>query len=286
MFHHHTRSWKYRNIRDHHSLGNRAVRSRLVLHCGGINIQATVAVPNKDGNLADPVLQILQYIMEVADVMKRYGDEVTGTVALHGTSFSISQGDFVSIVGPSGSGKSTLLNIIGALDRPTAGKVFIADNDLSQMSNDDLAKVRNEELGFVFQSFNLIPRMTAAENIALPLLIQGMGPGERRQRAFELLEEFGLESKSENKPGELSGGEQQRVAVARALANNPSIILADEPTGNLDTKNSELMLEIFQRLNSESEKTLIIITHNPELARKAKKMISIRDGRIEEIKEN
>jgi len=224
--------------------------------------------------------------MEAANVMKRYGDEVTGTIALHGTSFSIAQGDFVSIVGPSGSGKSTLLNIIGALDRPTSGTVLISGQDLSRMNNNDLARVRNEEIGFVFQSFNLIPRMSAAENIALPLLIQGMGPGERRKRALQLLEEFGMESKSENKPGQLSGGEQQRVAVARALANNPSIILADEPTGNLDTKNSELMLEIFQKLNSTSEKTLVIITHNPDLAKKAQKMISIKDGRIEEITQN
>ena len=225
-------------------------------------------------------------VLEVVNVMKRYGNEVSGTVALHGTSFSISSGEFVAIVGPSGSGKSTLLNIIGALDRPTSGKVFISGHDLSLINNSELARIRNEKIGFVFQSFNLIPRMTAVENIGLPLLIHGLNKRERRKRAVRLLEEFGLESKAENKPGELSGGEQQRVAVARALANNPSIVLADEPTGNLDTKNSELMMEIFMRLNSEAEKTLVIITHNPELASRAKKMVSIRDGRIDEITEN
>jgi putative ABC transport system ATP-binding protein len=228
----------------------------------------------------------LETVLEVSNVMKRYGSEVSGTIALHGTSFSISRGEFVAIVGPSGSGKSTLLNIIGALDRPTSGRVFISGEDLSAMDNSELAKIRNEKIGFVFQSFNLIPRMTAAENVALPLLIHGAAKKDRRLRAIQLLEEFGLENKTEHKPGELSGGEQQRVAVARALANNPEIILADEPTGNLDTKNSELMMETFERMNSGSEKTLVIITHNPQLAERAQKMVSIRDGRIEEIKEN
>lgn len=228
----------------------------------------------------------MENILEVDNVMKRYGNEVSGTIALHGTSFSISQGEFVSIVGPSGSGKSTLLNIIGALDRPTSGRVFISGEDISTMNNNELARVRNEKIGFVFQSFNLISRMTAAENVALPLLIHGTSPKERKVRASELLEEFGLGSRIENKPGELSGGEQQRVAVARALANDPSIILADEPTGNLDTKNSELMMETFEKLNQESQKTLVIITHNPELAKRSEKMVLIRDGRIEEIREN
>ncbi len=228
----------------------------------------------------------MEKVLEVDNVMKRYGNDVSGTIALHGTSFSISSGEFVAIVGPSGSGKSTLLNIIGALDRPTSGRVFISGQDLSTMNNVELARLRNEKIGFVFQSFNLIPRMTAMENIALPLMIQGLKPKDRRLRAVELLEEFGLQSKADNKPGELSGGEQQRVAVARALANDPSIILADEPTGNLDTKNSELMMETFEGLNSESQKTLVIITHNPQLASRAKRTVSIRDGRVEEIREN
>jgi putative ABC transport system ATP-binding protein len=224
-------------------------------------------------------------VLEVVNVTKSYGNELTKTIALHGTSFSVAAGEFVAIVGPSGSGKSTLLNIIGALDRPTSGRVFIASRDLSKLNNSELARIRNEKIGFVFQSFNLIPRMTAVENIALPLLIHGSRPRDRRSRALKLLKEFGMESKAENKPGQLSGGEQQRVAVARALANNPSIILADEPTGNLDTKNSELMMEIFRRLNSEAEKTLVIITHNLELARTAQRVVSIRDGRVEQLSE-
>ena len=214
------------------------------------------------------------------------GTSSAARIALHGTSFSVTAGEFVAIVGPSGSGKSTLLNIIGALDRPTSGRVLISGQDLSQANNSELARIRNENIGFVFQSFNLIPRMTAAENIALPLLIRGARPKDRKIQALKLLKEFGLESKAENKPGELSGGEQQRVAVARALANNPSIILADEPTGNLDTRNSELMMKIFHQSNSEAEKTLLIITHNLELASRAEKVVSIRDGRIEEVQEN
>lgn len=224
--------------------------------------------------------------LEVENITKVYGTERSSTIALHGTDFSISNGEFAAIVGPSGSGKSTLLNIIGALDRPSSGRVLIDGSDLSDMSNHELARLRNEKIGFVFQSFNLIQRMTAAENITLPMTIRGYTSKARRDRAIELLEEFGMGSKSEHKPSELSGGEQQRVAVARALANNPSIILADEPTGNLDTKNSELMMEIFGRLNSESKKTILMITHNMDLAAKAKKIISIRDGMIAEIRVN
>jgi putative ABC transport system ATP-binding protein len=225
-------------------------------------------------------------VLEVINVTKRYGSELSGTTALHGTSFSVALAEFVAIVGPSGSGKSTLLNIIGALDRPTSGKVLIAGVDLSRMNNLELAKLRNERIGFVFQSFNLIPRMTAAQNIALPMVIHGLSRGERRTRAIRLLEEFGIRSKAENKPGELSGGEQQRVAVARALANDPSIILADEPTGNLDSKNSELMMDIFERLHSAAKKTIVMITHNMELAKRAEKIISIKDGLVAEVTEN
>ncbi len=224
--------------------------------------------------------------LDVENLTKIYGAEQSGTIALHGATFSVANGEFAAIVGPSGSGKSTLLNIIGALDRPSSGKVLIDGSDLSNMTNQELARLRNEKIGFVFQSFNLIQRMTAAENIALPMTIRGYNRKDRRDRAVALLEDFGIGSKGENKPGELSGGEQQRVAVARALANNPSILLADEPTGNLDTKNSELMMEIFERLNSEAKKTIVMITHNMEVAAKAKKIISIKDGMIAEIKEN
>lgn len=228
----------------------------------------------------------LEKALEVENITKIYGEEKNGTVALHEASFTVSNGEFAAIVGPSGSGKSTLLNIIGALDRPSSGRVLIDGSDLSEMTNYELANLRNEKIGFVFQSFNLIQRMTAAENIALPMTIHGYDRARRRERALALLEEFGIGSKADNKPGQMSGGEQQRVAVARALANNPSIILADEPTGNLDTRNSQLMMGIFERLNLESRKTIVMITHNMELAAKAKKIIAIRDGMIAEVKEN
>lgn len=219
--------------------------------------------------------------LEAIGVKKHYGGAASGVNALHGINLAILEGEFVAIVGPSGSGKSTLLNILGALDRPSAGKVFIAGADLNRMNNLTLAKLRNKRIGFVFQSFNLIPRMTAAENVALPMLIRGSGPGERKRRAVKLLDQLGIASHAESRPGELSGGEQQRVAVARALANNPSLILADEPTGNLDTKSSELMMGVFQNLNSISKKTIVMITHNLELAKKAGRIVSIKDGTIE-----
>jgi len=187
----------------------------------------------------------------------------------------------VSIIGPSGSGKTTLLNLLGALDRPTSGKVFIDGTDISRLSNAELAKVRNKKLGFVFQDFNLISRMSAGENVELPLLIEGVSREERRRRARILLDRFGLGSKSDRNVNKLSGGERQRVAVARALANDPAIILADEPTGNLDTKNTDVMMEFMHQLNAEFGKTVVIITHNPDVAKRAKRLISIRDGQIE-----
>ena len=187
----------------------------------------------------------------------------------------------MSIIGPSGSGKTTLLNLLGALDRPTSGKVFIDGTDISRLSNAELAKVRNKKLGFVFQDFNLISRMSAGENVELPLLIEGVSREERRRRARILLDRFGLGSKSDRNVNKLSGGERQRVAVARALANDPAIILADEPTGNLDTKNTDVMMEFMHQLNAEFGKTVVIITHNPDVAKRAKRLISIRDGQIE-----
>ena len=187
----------------------------------------------------------------------------------------------MSIIGPSGSGKTTLLNLLGALDRPTSGKVFIDGTDISRLSNAELANVRNKKLGFVFQDFNLISRMSAGENVELPLLIEGVSREERRRRARILLDRFGLGSKSDRNVNKLSGGERQRVAVARALANDPAIILADEPTGNLDTKNTDVMMEFMHQLNAEFGKTVVIITHNPDVAKRAKRLISIRDGQIE-----
>ena len=219
--------------------------------------------------------------IQALDLGKRYGSGPTSVVALHNINFRVEKGEFVSIIGPSGSGKTTLLNLLGALDRPTTGKVFIDGTDISKLPNAELANVRNKKLGFVFQDFNLISRMSAGENVELPLLIEGVPGDERRRRAKVLLERFGLGSKSDRNVNKLSGGERQRVAVARALANDPAIILADEPTGNLDTKNTEVMMEFMRQLNLEYGKTVLIITHNPEVARKAKRLISIRDGQIE-----
>jgi len=228
----------------------------------------------------------MESTLEVKGVEKRYGGAIGGMLALDGITFSIAAGEFVAIIGPSGSGKSTLLNVMGALDRPTSGAVLIAGSNLSEMSNSELAALRNERIGFVFQSFNLIPRMTSLENIALPMLFRGLAPGERRIRAVSLLEGFGIASKAENKPSQLSGGEQQRVAVARALANDPPILLADEPTGNLDTKNAAETMRILQDLNEKRGKTLVVITHNEEIARTAHRTISLRDGKLERISVN
>ena len=219
--------------------------------------------------------------IQAVDLGKRYGSGPASTVALHNINFMVEKGEFVSIIGPSGSGKTTLLNLLGALDRPTTGKVFIDGIDISKLPNAELARVRNKKLGFVFQDFNLISRMSAGENVELPLLIEGVPGDERRRRARTLLDRFGLSAKLDRNVNKLSGGERQRVAVARALANDPAIILADEPTGNLDTKNTEVMMEFMRQLNVEYGKTVVIITHNPDVARKAKRLISIRDGEIE-----
>jgi putative ABC transport system ATP-binding protein len=230
----------------------------------------------------------LQYVdgdrdvaIRAVDLGKRYGSGPASTIALHNINFKVERGEFMSIIGPSGSGKTTLLNLLGALDRPTTGKVFIDRIDISKLPNVELAKVRNKKLGFVFQDFNLISRMSAGENVELPLLIEGVTGDERRRRAKTLLDRFGLGSKYDRNVNKLSGGERQRVAVARALANDPAIILADEPTGNLDTKNTEVMMDFMRQLNVEFGKTVVIITHNPDVARKAKRLISILDGQIE-----
>ncbi|HUK79344.1 MAG TPA: ABC transporter ATP-binding protein [Nitrososphaerales archaeon] len=219
--------------------------------------------------------------IQALNLGKRYGSGPTSTIALQNVNFKVEKGEFVSIIGPSGSGKTTLLNLLGALDRPTTGKVFIDGMDISKLPNAELAKVRNKKLGFVFQDFNLISRMSAGENVELPLLIEGVTGDERRRRATVLLDKFGLGSKSDRNVNKLSGGERQRVAVARALANDPDIILADEPTGNLDTKNTEVMMEFMRQLNVEFGKTVLIITHNPEVAKRARRLISIKDGQIE-----
>lgn len=225
-------------------------------------------------------------MIEAIDLVKRYGSGESEQYALNNVNFAIKKGEFVAIIGPSGSGKSTLLNMIGALDRPTSGKVFIYGTDISTLPSAELAKIRNKKIGFVFQSFNLLNRISVKDNIELPMAITGVSEKERKKVSMHLLEQFGIKSKAHNKPNQLSGGEQQRVAVARALANDPAIILADEPTGNLDTTNTEIVMEILENLHDETGKTVVIITHNIDLANRTKKVIMIRDGRVDEIREN
>ena len=229
---------------------------------------------------------IEEYAIRVEDLKKRYGTGDDAVFALRGLSFSIDRGEFIAIIGPSGCGKTTLLNILGALDRPTSGKVFIDGVDISQLGNKELAMIRSRKLGFVFQDFNLLSRMSVVENVELPLFIAGADPAFSRRRAMSLLGRLGIAHKASKNVNNISGGERQRVAVARALANDPKIVLADEPTGNLDTRNTEMMMGLMKQLHKEFGKTLVIITHNPDVASHAQRVISIRDGSIVEIRRN
>jgi putative ABC transport system ATP-binding protein len=200
--------------------------------------------------------------------------------ALRGVSLDIHRGEFVAIMGPSGSGKSTMMNIIGCLDHPTKGTYFLDGVDVSTVNKPGLADIRNKSVGFVFQSFNLVSRTSALENVELPLIYAGVGAVERARRARQALAEVGLADRERNMPNQLSGGQQQRVALARALVNNPALILADEPTGALDTRTSVEVMEIFQRLNRERNLTVIVVTHEPDIAQYADRIIQFRDGRI------
>lgn len=195
-------------------------------------------------------------------------------------SLTVNKGEFVSIVGQSGSGKSTLMNIIGALDKPTLGEYLLDHNDVSKMSDNELSDFRNQKIGFVFQTFNLIPRSSALKNVELPMLYNGIAPSKRVNRAKELLEIVGMEERLHHLPNELSGGQKQRVAIARAMANDPAIILADEPTGALDSNTGRLVMDIFHRLHKEEGKTILLITHNDELAEETEKVLTIKDGQI------
>lgn len=219
-------------------------------------------------------------LIELKGITKVYSSGKIGFTALKDLSLSIEKGEFIGIIGHSGSGKSTLMNIIGCLDRPTLGKYLLEGEDISQKNDKELAYIRNKKLGFVFQTFNLLPRTNTVENVLLPLCYAGIPRKERRKMACRVLERVGLSTKLKNMPQELSSGEQQRVAIARALVNNPDIICADEPTGNLDTTTSYGIMEILSQLNKDG-KTIILITHEQDIASYAKRIIKLRDGEIE-----
>jgi putative ABC transport system ATP-binding protein len=219
--------------------------------------------------------------LKVENLSKVYVSAMGRVVSLRNVSFSVSRGEFVSVVGPSGSGKSTLLNMIGALDRPTSGKVFLDGIDIFSLNDSQIATVRNNTLGFIFQSYNLINRTTILKNVEFPGITGGMSDGDRRRRALKLLNFLGIKDKARYKPTNLSGGQQQRVAIARALMNDPKIILADEPTGNLDTKTGQDVFNLMTMLSREFKRTIIMVTHNPELAAATDRAIHIRDGSID-----
>jgi putative ABC transport system ATP-binding protein len=219
--------------------------------------------------------------VQTIDVTKVYRVGRTDYPALRGVSLKIDKGEFVSIMGPSGSGKSTLLNLIGALDRPTSGRVIVDGIDLKKLGEDRLALLRNRKLGFVYQTFNLIQRLTALENVEMPLISRGMPEKTRRSMSSKMLSAVGLNGKSNKRPTELSGGEQQRVAIARALVTSPALIIADEPTGNLDSKTTQEVVDQFISANKQFGTTILVVTHNAEIAERTQHIISIRDGLIE-----
>ncbi|MEN6637132.1 MAG: ABC transporter ATP-binding protein [Clostridiaceae bacterium] len=221
-------------------------------------------------------------IITMTDITKVYsvgGEEVR---ALDGANLTIREGEFVSIIGPSGSGKSTLMNIIGCLDIADSGEYILDGQSIEQYSEEELAKIRNKKIGFIFQNFNLLSRMSALANVELPLIYQRMHVNERKERAQQALDRVGLSDRSNHKPAELSGGQQQRVAIARALATNPAILLADEPTGNLDSKTGDDIIALFHELHQAGD-TIVLITHNEEIARQAQRRIRIMDGRVTEV---
>src|SRR6202049_8675 len=214
------------------------------------------------------------------NVFKTYDLGEIQVQALRGVSLEVRQGEFVAVMGPSGSGKSTIMNILGCLDRPTKGRYFLDGVDVSGMTKTELARIRNRKLGFVFQQFNLLSRTSALENVELPTVYAGIGPEEREKRAMESLTRVGLADRAGHHPSQLSGGQQQRVAIARGLVNRPAILLADEPTGNLDSRTSVEIMDIFKDLNNEQGLTIVLVTHEPDIAKFAKRTIEFRDGKL------
>lgn len=230
---------------------------------------------NKDNDIS-----IMTKVIETIDIQKTYRMGVEEVRALKSIGITIDRGEYVAFMGPSGSGKSTLMNIIGCLDTPSSGTYVLNNKDVSDMTENELAEIRNKEIGFVFQTFNLLPRATCLENVALPLIYAGFNKADRQDKAFMALKSVGLEDRVHHKPNELSGGQRQRVAIARALVNDPSIILADEPTGNLDSKTSHDIMGLFQELHQKGN-TIIMVTHEDDIAHYAHRIIRLRDGIVE-----
>jgi putative ABC transport system ATP-binding protein len=224
-------------------------------------------------------VNVISKVIELKDIHKSYRIGDSEFTVLKGIDLQIEEGEFIALMGPSGSGKSTLLNIVGCLDRPTSGQFLLLGQEISQTSDDELARVRREELGFIFQTFNLIGRISVLKNVEVPMMLSGVTREKRKERALKLLESVGIAHRSNFSPQNISGGERQRVAIARALANNPKIIIADEPTGNLDLKNSNEVMKILSNLYKEG-RTIIMVTHNPEITENCSRVIRLRDGRI------
>jgi putative ABC transport system ATP-binding protein len=219
-------------------------------------------------------------IIEAQEITKVYSLGDIDVNALRGVSLTIEKGEFVAVMGPSGSGKSTFMNILGCLDKPTSGRYLLENIDIGNLDRDELAAIRNKKIGFVFQGFNLLPRTSAIENVELPMLYDGIPAKERRDKALEALNNVGLEGRGDHHPNQLSGGQQQRVAIARALVNDAPIILADEPTGNLDTKTSAEIMELFVKLNTKSNITIILVTHETDIAAYSRRIIKFLDGKV------